>query len=95
MTMTGAERRVHQRVPQRNVMTVAEAGVEQLAVLKDISRSGVLFEVEKTVTLGCILTIDLPKSKFAQAQKIPGRVMWVAPSDETEGWFQVGCRFGR
>ncbi len=76
-------------------MRVTRDGVELIALLTDISRSGVLFEVEHAVTLGDILTIELPKSRFAPAQKIPGRVMWVAPSETTEGWHQVGCRFGK
>ncbi len=76
-------------------MRVKREGFEQFALLVDISRSGVLFEVEHAVALGDILTIDLPKSRFAPAQRIPGRVMWVAPSEKTEGWHQVGCRFGR
>jgi hypothetical protein len=91
-------RRQYERQSQRSIMRVApadEPSREQIAILKDISRGGILIEIEKAINVGTIVTIELPKTRFGPPRRLSGRVMWWAPSSETQGWRQVGCRFGK
>ncbi len=93
-----AERRFFERLPQNSVMRVVDPKkpeTDQFAILKDISRGGVRLEVERAFQPSVHIMLYLPKTQFGPPRKINAKVSWCTVSDETPGWYQIGCQFSR
>jgi hypothetical protein len=92
------ERRFFERLPQNSVMRVVDPkkpDTDQFAILKDISRSGARLEVERQFQPDVVITLYLPKTQFGAPRKIKARITWCTVSNETPGWYQIGCQFSR